>query len=57
MTDETKTKTVQRKRIIYVRPFTGEIQEEDLQLITDDLNVELEDKGIYDSMFVITLYL
>lgn len=46
MTNETATKTLQRKRIIYLRAFTGEIQDGDLQLISDDLKTELEDNGI-----------
>lgn len=39
-------KKIQRKRIIYVRPFNGEIQPGDLQLITDELNTELAENEI-----------
>lgn len=36
---------VQRKRIIYVRPFKGEIKPNDLQLITDELSTDLKENG------------
>lgn len=48
---ETTKKTLQRKRIIYVRPFNGEIQPGDLQLITDELNTELAENGAEEALF------
>lgn len=36
---------LQRRRIIYVRPFDGEIRDGDLQLITDDLKTDLVENG------------
>lgn len=44
-TTDDKPKTIQRKRIIYLKPFKGEIQDGDLQLITDDLSTELVEHG------------
>lgn len=37
--------TVQRRRIIYVRPFDGAIQPGDLQLISDELSTDLAENG------------
>ena len=34
-----------RKRLIYLNRFVGEIKESDFQLITDELNIQLEPNG------------
>lgn len=38
---------VLRKRIIYVKPFDGEIKSGDLQLITDELSTDLSENGTF----------
>lgn len=47
------TNTLQRKRIIYMRPFAGEIQADDLQLITDDINTDLVENGMMRIIIII----
>lgn len=51
---------VLRKRIIYIRPFIGEIRPNDLQIITDELCTDLAENGsceiILKLIFTFILY-